>query len=132
MTNPRPSICIACGKTDDEVYFGGQYARCGECRWKLRVRSRAGKTHKTRPAKVKYMKTTVVKVIQCPHNEYPQDSVFAGGDFRASLKAGVWTLGMIVEINKKRYAVCGNGVVARTLKRLDYKAKLRRQWLMEV
>ena len=132
MNNPRPSICIACGKTDDEVYFGGQYARCGECRWKLRVRSREGKTHKVKPAKVKYARSTVVEVIRCPHNEYQRHSTFDGGDFKESLKAGVWTLGMIVEINKKRYAVCGNGVVARTLKRLDYKARLRRQWLMEV
>ncbi len=126
------SICIACGKTDDEVYFGGQYARCGECRWKLRGRSRAGRSHKARRAKVKYGRTTVVEVVKCPHNEYAKHAQFDGGDFRTSLKAGVWTLGMVVEINKKQYAVCGNGVVARTLKRLDYEARLRPQWLMEV
>ena len=74
----------------------------------------------------------MAEVVRCPHNEYSPHSTFDGGDFRASLKAGVWTLGMIVDIDKKRFAVCGYGVVARTLKRLDYKARLRPQWLMEV
>ena len=74
----------------------------------------------------------MVEVIRCPRNEYAKHAQFAGGDFRISLKAGVGTLGMVVEINKKRYAVCGNGVVARTLRRLNYEARLRPQWLMEV
>ncbi len=132
-------ICVACGKTDNEVHFnkmvrssGAIYAhiRCGECQWKQRI------TNSTPVAIIKPIvgRNTVVEVLKCPHNEYPRGNRFSGGDFKTTLKGGAWTLGMIVRIKGIKYAVCGNGVVMRTLKSLGYPlgVKMPAQWLAEV
>lgn len=137
-------ICVACGKTDDEVHFnkinrsnGTVYThiRCGECQWKRRTRVENGTAVAiTRPGMAHMNKLAVVEVLKCPHNEYPRGNRFSGGDFKTTLKGGAWTLGMIVRIKGVKYAVCGNGVVMRTLKRRGYPlgVKLPAQWLAEV
>ena len=133
-------ICIACGKTDDEVYFGKKTKRasgythtpkrCSRCVYRLRRRAKPY-TQSNR-AKVHFKRSTVAEVVSCPKNEY--QGTFYGGDFKDTLRAGYWTLGMIVRIDDKKYAVCGNGLVMKTMKRLGYPAdvKLPAQWLAEV
>ena len=116
-------ICLACGKTDDEVYFGKERLRpngyvyttkyCAVCYYKPHP-----PVDKSKRATVHYRRGNLVRVLSCPHNEY--QGPFYCNDFRDTLLDGFWTLGMVVSINGKKYAVCGNGVVMRTMKRRGY------------
>ena len=132
-------ICIACGRTD--VYFAGhkrldgsvyRHIRCTECQWKRRKNGKDKLI--TRPKMPRFGRNTRVHVLKCPHNEYDKGSHFMVGDFKETLRGGNWTLGMVVSIEDKKYAVCGNGVVMKTMKKLNYPlgVKLQPQWLAEV
>lgn len=86
-----------------------------------------------KPKPVKFERHTILRVVSCPHNEYQKGAGFYSNDFMTTLAGGCWTLGMVVEANGKRYAVCGNGVYMRTLKKLGYPIiDLPKQWLVEV
>jgi len=137
-------ICISCGKTENEVTFsrkrqtgGGwyYYKRCSECHWKRRKKLNRGIAIPVfKPKPVRFGRYTRVKVIKCPNNEYQKGRLFWSDDFLTTLSGGSWTLGMVVEANDKRYAVCGNGVVMRTMRKLKYPTgvELPAQWLAEV
>ena len=137
-------ICIACGETDDRVYFastvrasGYRYrdARCTACQWKRREGLRNGTAKPLRkPAKWAFGKGARVEVLRCPHEEFLKGSSFKSGVFHNTLIAGHWTLGMVVEIEERKYVVCGNGIVMKAMKRLDFPLDIRlpAQWLTEV
>jgi len=126
-------ICVTCGKTDEVVSFATKkrkdgtlyhYRQCTECVWKRtkrrRAAERAGWTIKSKRGAVKRIKQGSVHVLWCPNNEYPKGNYFNNGEFMDTLKAGVWTLGMLIKIQEQKYCVCGNGFVMRTLKQLNY------------
>ena len=87
-----------------------------------------------KPAKWAFRNGAVVEVLWCPHNEYPEGGCFKPTVFRSTMQAGYWTLGMLVRIDGKRYVVCGNGIVMKTMKRLGFPLDVRlpAQWLTEV
>ncbi len=135
-------ICIACGKTD--VNFASQtrktgvvyqYIRCISCQWKRRIRVQNGTAKPIdKPNMPRFRRNSRFRVLKCLHNEYEKGSSFLVGDFKETLRGGNWPLGMIVGIEDKKYAVCGNGVFVRTLKGLGYPLGIRMptQWLAEV
>ena len=135
-------ICVGCGKTD--VYFASTvrasgynytHIRCTACQHKRKMAYKNGTAKPIRKEpKWTFGRNTVVEIVKCPNNEYPKGNRFRSGDFHNTLQAGHWTLGMVVKIEGKKYAVCGNGIVMRTLKRLGYPLDVRlpQQWLTEV
>ncbi len=137
-------ICLACGETDHVVSFdkkkqadGGTYVytRCSACQWKRRSRRRKGiAAPVVRHKAIRFGRNTMVTVVSCPHNEYQKGAEFWSNDFLTTLAGGCWTLGMVVEANGKRYAVCGMGVYMRTLKKLNFPdgVAMPAQWLEEI
>lgn len=142
--NSMTKICIACGETDDRVHFaisvrasGYEYrdARCTACQWRRREALRRGTAKPLKKAaKWAFGKGAMVEVMWCPHDEFLKGSSFKTGVFHNTLIAGYWTLGMVVKIEDRRYVVCGNGIVMKTMKRLDFPLDVRlpAQWLTEV
>ena len=140
-------ICVRCGKTNEVVSFSTMerkdgtlyyYKQCTECVWKRDKRRKKaikeGNILKGRPGAVKRPRKGSVWVLWTPNNEYPRGNYFNNSEFMDTLKAGVWTLGMLVKIQEQKYAVCGNGVVMRTMKQLGYPlgVSLPEQSLIEV
>ena len=142
-------ICESCGGTDEEVRFNKitrpdgtlyWYKKCAECKYKrdkARYKSFAEGTElipKGSKEKVKRPRKGSVWVLWCPNNKYPRGSFFNNSEFKDTLSEGYWPLGMLVKIQEQKYAVCGNGVVMRTLKQLGYplEVELPKQSLNEV
>ncbi len=137
-------ICVSCGKTDNEVFFESRtrktgavyvYNKCSACQWLRKTSLRHGTAKpKVKHEAVKFGRNTTITVVSCPHDEYTEGAEFWSNDFLTTLAGGCWTLGMVVEANGKRYAVCGIGVYIRTLKRLKYPegVAMPAQWLEEI
>ena len=137
-------ICWTCGGTDENVYFASTvrasgynytHIRCSGCQHKRKVALKNGTAKPIqKEPKWEFKKNTIIEVLKCPNNEYPVGNYFYSGGFHNTLLAGYWTLGMVVLIEGKKYAVCGNGIVMKTMKKLGYPLDVRlpAQWLTEV
>ena len=131
--------CLDClGKEEDGAKFSPNRKVCNQCRWtrrKIRVELE-GRMGGKSPEKigVRFPRVTDFHILWSPKSEYPRGHYFGNGEFVETLKAGLFTMGMIVRSRDKKYVVCGSGSADLWLKKLGYplNAVFPEQWLVQV
>ena len=137
------TICIDCLRGEGEgATFSKKKTICNQCRWKRRkkrmelevlgVGRKGGRLPDT--LGTRFPRATDFHTLWSPKNGYPRGHYFNNGEFRETLRQGLFVMGMIVRSREKKYVVCGDGSANLVLKKRGYplKARFPEQWLTEI